>query len=65
MLGRADINSDQTNMTRYLLNGTIEEKVIFAFLKGKKPIICSRLDYRTRAEWKGRWDINEFEDRAA
>ena len=34
------------------------DKVVLAFKRGEHPIICHRIDYRERKEWKGLWDDN-------
>lgn len=33
-------------------------KVVLAFLCGEPPILCQRIDYRERLEWKNHWNEN-------
>ena len=34
------------------------DRVVIAFKRGEYPIICHRIDYRERKEWKNQWDDN-------
>ncbi len=34
------------------------DRIVLAFDRGKDPIICHRIDYRERKEWRGMWDNN-------
>lgn len=37
---------------------TLGAKVMLAFMRGEDLILCQRIDYRERAEWKEGWDEN-------
>src|SRR4051812_49157397 len=39
------------------------DKLVLAFLRGERPIMCQRLDYRDRVEWQGLWDENPLHQR--
>jgi len=38
------------------------DKVVLAFKRGEHPIICQRIDYRERGEFKGLWDGNPLHE---
>ena len=38
------------------------DKVVLAFKRGEHPIICQRIDYRERKEWKGLWNGNPLHE---
>jgi type IV secretion system protein VirD4 len=38
------------------------DRVVLAFKRGEYPIICQRIDYRERKEWKGLWDGNPLHE---
>ena len=37
------------------------DRVLIAFVRGEPPILCQRIDYREREEWKQTWDENPLQ----
>lgn len=40
------------------------DDTVLAFMRGKRPLLLSKIRYYEHAEWQGMWDINplEYED---